>query len=151
TRARATRPLATTPAPLRSASDGADLKEPFGFACDPLRSDLKGSFRTLEAAMAPEARKRITEPAALDALAHPVRLDLMNYLRSSGPAPASACARAVGDTPSNCSYHLRTLAKFGLVGEVPSADGRERPWRALVTGLITNPDDPKEPLSPQAA
>jgi DNA-binding transcriptional ArsR family regulator len=101
--------------------------------------------------MSPEARKRITEPAALEALAHPVRLDLMNYLMSSGPATASACARAVGDTPSNCSYHLRTLAKFGLVAEAPSADGRERPWRALVTGLITEPEDPAAPLSPQAA
>src|SRR5689334_4194271 len=99
--------------------------------------------------MSPEARKRITEPAALEALAHPVRLDLLNYLMSNGPATASTCARAVGDTPSNCSYHLRMLAKFGLVGEAPSADGRERPWRALVTGLITNPD-PHEPLSPQA-
>src|SRR5215470_19444515 len=101
--------------------------------------------------MAAEARKRITEPAVLEALAHPVRLDLINYLMSGGPATASTCARAVGDTPSNCSYHLRTLARFGLVGEVPSVDGRERPWRALVTGLITNPDDPSEPLSPQAA
>jgi len=101
--------------------------------------------------MSPEARKRITEPAALEALAHPVRLELITYLITNGPATASACARAVGDTASNCSYHLRTLAKFGLVGEVQSGDGRERPWQALVTGLITDPDDPSEPLSPQAA
>src|SRR5215471_783061 len=98
--------------------------------------------------MARESRRRITEPDALEALAHPVRLDIINYLMASGPATASTCARAVGDTPSNCSYHLRTLAKFGLVGEVPSADGRERPWRALVTGFDT---DTSGPLSPQAA
>jgi hypothetical protein len=101
--------------------------------------------------MATEARRRISEPAELDALAHPVRLDLINYLMSNGPATASACARAVGDTPSNCSYHLRTLAKFGLVGEAVSADGRERPWRALVTGFVTGPADPAAPMSPQAA
>jgi len=96
--------------------------------------------------MATEARRRITEPAALEALAHPVRLDLINYLMSNGPATASACARSVGDTPSNCSYHLRTLAKFGLVGEAVSSDGRERPWRALVTGLAFGPADPAAPM-----
>src|SRR5829696_6017403 len=87
--------------------------------------------------MPPETRRRITEPEALEALAHPVRLELVNHLMASGPATASACARAVGDTPSNCSYHLRVLADVGLVGEDVSADGRERPWRALVTGFQT--------------
>src|SRR6185437_11321334 len=97
-----------------------------------------------------ERRPVLTDPEVLEALAHPVRLDLLGYLMSNGPATASTCARAVGDTPSNCSYHLRTLAKFGLVGEVPSADGRERPWQALVTGIDTDAD-PAAPLSPQAA
>jgi DNA-binding transcriptional ArsR family regulator len=97
-----------------------------------------------------EIRRRIVEPEALDALAHPVRLELVNYLMSSGPATASACARAVGDTPSNCSYHLRTLAKVGLVGEVASEDGRERPWEALVTGFDTGAEQ-GAPITPQEA
>jgi DNA-binding transcriptional ArsR family regulator len=101
--------------------------------------------------MATEARRRITEPAALEALSHPVRLEIINHLMASGPATASACARAVGDTPSNCSYHLRMLARAGLVAEATSADGRERPWRALVTGFDTGPADPLAPMSPQAA
>ena len=87
-----------------------------------------------------EVRRRIAEPEALEALAHPVRLELINHLMSAGPATASACARAVGDTPSNCSYHLRVLAQVGLVGEVASTDGRERPWEALVTGFDTGSD-----------
>jgi hypothetical protein len=97
-----------------------------------------------------EARRRITEPEALQALAHPVRLELINYLMADGPATASACARAVGDTPSNCSYHLRVLAKFGLVGEVQSDDGRERPWRALITGFDADVDA-DGPMTPEAA
>jgi DNA-binding transcriptional ArsR family regulator len=97
-----------------------------------------------------EARRRITEPEALEALAHPVRLELINHLMASGPATASACARAVGDTPSNCSYHLRVLARFGLVGEVASEDGRERPWRALITGFDAD-IDADGPMTPQAA
>jgi DNA-binding transcriptional ArsR family regulator len=85
----------------------------------------------------PENRPLLTDPKVLEALAHPVRLDLLTYLMSAGPATASGCARAVGDTPSNCSYHLRTLAKHRLVEPVSSPDGRERPWRATVTGLRT--------------
>src|SRR5258708_12203563 len=85
--------------------------------------------------MAGEHRVTISETAAMTALAHPVRLDLLNALMSQGPATASQCARAVGDTPSNCSYHLRVLARHGLVGAEESGDGRERPWRALVTGF----------------
>jgi DNA-binding transcriptional ArsR family regulator len=100
--------------------------------------------------MAAEARRHITEPETLDALAHPVRLDLINFLMAAGPATASTCARAVHDTPSNCSYHLRVLARHGLVDEVPSDDGRERPWRALVTGFDTDVD-PSEPAAPAAA
>src|SRR5262245_60951003 len=82
-----------------------------------------------------EARRRVGEPRELAALAHPLRLDLLNHLMASGPATASECARAVGDTPSNCSYHLRVLERAGLVEAGGSADGRERPWRATVTGF----------------
>ena len=88
----------------------------------------------------PEARRTLTDPAALDALSHPVRLDLLSFLMSHGAATASDCARAVDDSPSNCSYHLRVLAKHGLVEPVASEDGRERPWRATITGLSLDLD-----------
>ncbi len=86
-----------------------------------------------------EQRPVLTDPEVLAALAHPVRLDVLTYLISDGPATASACARAVGDTPSNCSYHLRTLGRHGLVEPVASSDGRARPWRARITGFATPP------------
>jgi len=93
---------------------------------------------------ASETRRTITDPAALEALAHPVRLDLLSFLMSHGAATASECARAVDDNPSNCSYHLRVLAKHGLVEPAASADGRERPWQATITGLSMDldSDDP---------
>ncbi|MGP3533917.1 ArsR/SmtB family transcription factor [Microbacterium sp. RD1] len=87
-----------------------------------------------------ENRRRVADASTLAALAHPVRLDVLSFLMSAGPATASACARAVGDTPSNCSYHLRVLAGHGLVEPAPSTDGRERPWRATVTGLESDLD-----------
>lgn len=102
--------------------------------------------------MAEEARVHLDNPEAITALTHPVRWKLLNYLMSSGPATASQGARAVGDTPSNCSYHLRTLAKYGWVEAGGSADGRERPWRALVTGFsLEQPGDPGSPLDRNAA
>ncbi|GAA2586060.1 helix-turn-helix domain-containing protein [Winogradskya consettensis] len=89
-----------------------------------------------------ERRPRLTDPAVLDALAHPVRLDVLRYLMSTGPATASQCARAVGDTPSNCSYHLRVLGAHGLVEPDESGDGRSRPWRATITGFTIDANDP---------
>jgi DNA-binding transcriptional ArsR family regulator len=91
-------------------------------------------------------RPVLTDPEVLEALAHPVRLDLLTYLMSEGPASASACARAVGDSPSNCSYHLRTLARYGLVESVSSTDRRQRPWRATITGFQL--DEVADPATP---
>jgi DNA-binding transcriptional ArsR family regulator len=99
-----------------------------------------------------EHRPLLVDPEVLEALAHPIRLDLLTYLMSAGPATASACARAVGDTPSNSSYHLRTLARYGLVEPVESADRRERPWRATITGFDIDPDpDPESALGRSTA
>ncbi|MFF2053335.1 ArsR/SmtB family transcription factor [Leifsonia sp. NPDC058194] len=83
----------------------------------------------------PAERRTITDPKALRALAHPLRLALLDHLMSFGPRTASECAEVVGSTASNCSYHLRTLARFGLVEAVEAADGRERPWQSTATGL----------------
>ncbi|WP_375489857.1 helix-turn-helix domain-containing protein [uncultured Jatrophihabitans sp.] len=87
-----------------------------------------------------QRRPTLSDPAVVDALAHPVRLDVLSYLMSAGPATASECARAVGDTPSNCSYHLRVLAGHGLVRPDDSGDGRSRPWRTDLTGFTIDPD-----------
>jgi predicted transcriptional regulator len=94
-----------------------------------------------------ENRLTISQPEVMSALTHPVRLNLLNHLMAAGPATASQCARAVGDTPSNCSYHLRTLARHGLVAPEESRDGRERPYRALITGLSVEGinDEPGSP------
>jgi DNA-binding transcriptional ArsR family regulator len=102
--------------------------------------------------MGREARRTISEPETIRVLAHPVRLELLTYLMANGPATASVCARAVGDTPSNCSYHLRALAKVGMVAPDTSTDARERPWKALVTGyeVERHDEDPTSPAARQA-
>ncbi|MEA2145330.1 MAG: hypothetical protein QOG59_917 [Solirubrobacteraceae bacterium] len=97
----------------------------------------------------PERRLRITDPRALRAMAHPLRLALLDRLMSFGEQTAAQCAEAVGSTASNCSYHLRILARVGLVEPGTSSDGRERPWRATATGLEFGPSDPAQ--APSAA
>jgi DNA-binding transcriptional ArsR family regulator len=85
---------------------------------------------------------RISDPVALRALAHPLRLALLDRLMSFGEQTAAQCAEAIGSTASNCSYHLRALARVGLVEPASSEDRRERPWRATSTGLEFGPADP---------
>jgi DNA-binding transcriptional ArsR family regulator len=73
----------------------------------------------------------LTDPQAIRALSHPLRLDLIELL-GSGPATAAECARALGSTQANCSFHLRQLAKYGFVVEAtPGEDRRERRWQVL--------------------
>jgi DNA-binding transcriptional ArsR family regulator len=83
----------------------------------------------------PTTRRRVTEAAALKALAHPTRMNLLSALVTEGPLTASQAAELVGESPSNCSWHLRRLAEHGFVEEAPSEDGRNRPWRAVSQGL----------------
>ncbi len=71
----------------------------------------------------------------LRALAHPVRLQILGHLQRNGPATATECAEVTGQSPSACSWHLRELARYGLVGEAERGPGRRRPWQALVTGF----------------
>lgn len=87
----------------------------------------------------PEQRRRISDPRALRALAHPLRLAILDHLMTFGEQTAAQCADAVGSTASNCSYHLRSLARVGLVEPGSSNDGRERPWRSMATGLEFGP------------
>jgi DNA-binding transcriptional ArsR family regulator len=70
----------------------------------------------------------LTDPRAMRALAHPVRLGILELLHAEETATASECSRAVGESPQACSYHLRALAKWGLVKQVSSDDARETRW-----------------------
>ena len=72
----------------------------------------------------------ISDPKAIRALAHPLRLDLLQVLGSGGPATAARCGRVLGVSQASCSFHLRQLAKYGFVEDAgPGRDRRERQWR----------------------
>jgi predicted transcriptional regulator len=76
---------------------------------------------------------RLTDPRALRAYAHPVRMALVGLLRTEGPLTATRAAELLGESSGTCSFHLRQLAKYGLVEEAGGGTGREKPWRATTT------------------
>lgn len=82
---------------------------------------------------------RITDPARIRAMAHPVRLELIDYLHDVGEATATECAAHTGESVANCSFHLRLLAKYGFI-ERGEQRGREKPWRPVRRGWEMRPD-----------
>jgi DNA-binding transcriptional ArsR family regulator len=73
----------------------------------------------------------VTDPRALRALAHPLRGRLLARLRTHGPSTASRLAQQLAESSGSTSYHLRQLASFGFVEELPDeGNGRDRWWRA---------------------
>lgn len=70
------------------------------------------------------------------ALAHPVRLAILERLRHDGPNTATGLAPHVGASPSVTSWHLRHLAEHGLVEDAPTdGRGRKRWWQAVGRGF----------------
>ncbi|WP_239152382.1 ArsR/SmtB family transcription factor [Virgisporangium aurantiacum] len=87
--------------------------------------------------VADEAPKRakISDPLVMRALAHPARLTILEELALGRAGTATEFAAVCGLTPSATSYHLRALARAGLVQEAPGrGDGRERVWQLVVSG-----------------
>ncbi|WP_433373198.1 ArsR/SmtB family transcription factor [Actinoplanes sp. CA-142083] len=85
---------------------------------------------------------RIGDPRVMRALAHPARIEIVEHLNDTGAAvTATEAAAMVGLSPSATSYHLRELAKYGLVEQAPSrGDGRERVWQSTSSGLRIDAD-----------
>ncbi|WP_040165370.1 ArsR/SmtB family transcription factor [Microbacterium gorillae] len=74
--------------------------------------------------------------AAMRAMSHPLRLQILDALDQRGPQTASSLARMVGESSGATSYHLRALAKHQLVVEdAERGTARERWWRMNPDGL----------------
>jgi DNA-binding transcriptional ArsR family regulator len=73
----------------------------------------------------------IEDPRAIRALAHPARLEAIDRLYAGEVLTATALAESAELSASAMSYHLRELAKWGVIERVTDGgDGRERRWRA---------------------
>jgi DNA-binding transcriptional ArsR family regulator len=75
------------------------------------------------------ARQVVTDARAMRALAHPLRLALLEAMRRDGEITATRAAELLDESPGNMSWHLQTLAKYGFVEETGEGRGRSRPWR----------------------
>ncbi|WEV30065.1 winged helix-turn-helix domain-containing protein [Streptomyces sp. 71268] len=60
---------------------------------------------------------------------HRVRRALLDLLAEVGTVTATEAAERLGYSSGLCSFHLRQLARYGHIEEVPRAGGRARPWR----------------------
>ncbi len=98
------------------------------------------------------ARLNLTDPKAIRALAHPVRWALLEALGQAGTLTATQASEMLGESPANCAFHLRTLAKYGFVEEAGGGRGRERPWRQSYDSMSwrTRPDDPQASQAAEA-
>jgi predicted ArsR family transcriptional regulator len=79
------------------------------------------------------------------ALAHPVRIALLEALGREGQLTATTAAELLDESPGNMSWHLQTLAKYGYVEEAGGGKGRSRPWRiASVSNRFRTAEDDSE-------
>ena len=85
--------------------------------------------------MAFERVPEVTDPKAMRALAHPVRIALLEALTINGQLTATEAGEIVGESPANTSFHLRQLAKYGFVEEAEGGTGRRRPWKRKHLGM----------------
>ena len=79
--------------------------------------------------------RKLTDPRTMRAVAHPVRIALLEVLTAEGPLTATQAGELIGESPTTCSFHLRQLAKYGFIEEAGAGPGRQRPWRLIYTGL----------------
>ncbi|HXO06588.1 MAG TPA: helix-turn-helix domain-containing protein [Solirubrobacteraceae bacterium] len=93
--------------------------------------------------------REVSDARTMRALAHPVRLALIETLNLAGPLTATQAGERIGESPTTCSFHLRQLAKYGFVEEAGGGSGRSRPWRLSTRGMrfSTEHGDPETNLA----
>src|SRR6187402_479556 len=75
----------------------------------------------------------VHDPTVLRAIAHPVRNRILGELSAQGPLRAADLSQELGVPANQASFHLRQLAKYGLVEEAvgEGRDRRDRVWRIV--------------------
>ncbi|HEX6522832.1 MAG TPA: helix-turn-helix domain-containing protein [Streptosporangiaceae bacterium] len=73
----------------------------------------------------------LTDPKAMRAISHPLRMALLDIIEVTGTLTATQASEILGESPANCAFHLRTLGKYGFIAEAGGGKGRERPWKRV--------------------
>ena len=120
--------LEREPQPVRAAPLGPH----------PARPEALGSHPARAAALGPDAAR----PEALGP--HPARAALLELIRRDGVVTATGAARELGGSTGLYSFHLRQLARHGVIEEAPAPRGRVRPWRLAGPGTAGPPEEQSE-------
>ncbi len=85
----------------------------------------------------------VTDPTALRALAHPLRLRLLRLVRAHQPVTGAELAGLTGESSASVSYHLSVLARHGFLelDPGPGATRRHKPWRTTYDQMRVRSDD----------
>ena len=89
---------------------------------------------------------RLSSPM-LKAMAHPLRRRILELMHEDVPRRAADLAAILGEPANSVSFHLRQLARAGLIVEAPehARDRRDRVWVAAGSGFtIPAPDAPAD-------
>ena len=100
------------------------------------------AIETMQSFLCMPRLRQIEDARLLRAMAHPLRLRLLEALIKDGPETASELGRRLDESSGMTSYHLRQLEKYGFVEE-DGRHGRKRFWRAVDEGFewTTDTDD----------
>jgi hypothetical protein len=127
-----------------AAASAADLARALGYEPDdpatwpgnaPAAAGGTAGDAQAEGNAAEKAELLLTDPKAMRALAHPLRVALIELFGVHPTLTATQASEILGESPANCAFHLRTLAKYGFVEEAGGGRGRERPWQAVDTSI----------------
>lgn len=86
----------------------------------------------------------ITDLAVLRALSHPLRQRILGEFAVVEHARAADLADALGEPANSISFHLRVLAKAGIIEEAPehARDRRDRVWKQAVDTFTIDTEIP---------
>ncbi len=85
------------------------------------------------------------------ALAHPLRLRILDELSINGPLTASGLGERLAESSGATSYHLRQLEKHGLVREVTAKGNARERWWERRPGSISTPEPARVPAGQRGA
>lgn len=86
----------------------------------------------------------VTDPAVLRALSHPLRQRILGELEVVEHARAADLATALDEPANSISFHLRVLAKAGIIEEAPdlARDRRDRVWKQTAESFTIDAEIP---------
>lgn|SRR5512142_3290154 len=102
----------------------------------------------------PDRPTVVHDPVVLRAIAHPMRNRILSELAAQGSLRAADIASDLHIPANQASFHLRQLAKYGLVEEDPAAarDRRDRVWKLTSpAGLEIDLQDLEQSVEGKAA